>query len=459
MIIESYIENILKEIKEERINEAIKIFDSLSPQDAIEVLLRLDRNYRNKIYAFSNLSNVFKALDHLPEEILNEIIIYKGIDSFLNYLETYSLDKISEILFKLSPTKRKEIIELMPKDIKEELRNILKYPEESAGSIMTTLVPVFNHEKTVGEVLEIYIKKLENGEYDEYNKIFIVDNNFKLVGYIDFTELITKDKNKKIKEFVEPVKVYVEPYLDREEVVRIAIRYNLSEIPVVDSDKKFLGVISIKNLLNVMVKEHSEDLLKYGGFLETIKGKYVSSNQLNIAIKRIPMLIYLYLINLITGGITVFFENIISKIAVLAAFMPLLADNSGNIGSQSSALILRSLITGELKASKRDIIYVIIKEFTITSIMLVFLTPIAFSIGLLIPMLAKLSLEFSLKIAIVVTIALSISCYVSDIFGSLLPILLAKLKIDPAVASAPIVTSIGDIIAVSIYFIIASILL
>ncbi|MEM1634165.1 MAG: hypothetical protein QW714_00340 [Nanopusillaceae archaeon] len=158
MTIESYIENILKEIKEERINEAIKIFDSLSPQDAIEVLLRLDRNYRNKIYAFSNLSNVFKALDHLPEEILNEIIIYKGIDSFLNYLETYSLDKISEILFKLSPTKRKEIIELMPKDIKEELRNILKYPEESAGSIMTTLVPVFNHEKTVGEVLEIYIK-------------------------------------------------------------------------------------------------------------------------------------------------------------------------------------------------------------------------------------------------------------------------------------------------------------
>lgn len=158
MIIEFYIENILKEIKEERINEAIKIFDSLSPQDAIEVLLRLDRNYRNKIYAFSNLSNVFKALDHLPEEILNEIIIYKGIDSFLNYLETYSLDKISEILFKLSPAKRKEIIELMPKDIKEELRNILKYPEESAGSIMTTLVPVFNHEKTVGEVLEIYIK-------------------------------------------------------------------------------------------------------------------------------------------------------------------------------------------------------------------------------------------------------------------------------------------------------------
>lgn len=253
---------------------------------------------------------------------------------------------------------------------------------------------------------------MENGEYDEYNKIFVVDNNFKLVGYIDFTELITKDKNKKVKEFVEPVKVYVEPYLDREEVVRIAIRYNLSEIPVVDSDKKFLGVISIKNLLNVMVKEYSEDLLKYGGFLETIKGKYVSSNQLNIAIKRIPMLIYLYLINLITGGITVFFENIISKIAVLAAFMPLLADNSGNIGSQSSALILRSLITGELKASKRDIIYVIIKEFTITSIMLVFLTPIAFSIGLLIPILAKLSLEFSLKIAIVVTFQIFLDlCY------------------------------------------------
>ncbi|MEM1688036.1 MAG: magnesium transporter [Nanopusillaceae archaeon] len=459
MNIEFYKNKVLEDIKKEDIEKIIEIFDSLPPQDAIEVLSRLDEKSRNKIYAFSSLNNVSKALDCLSEEILNEIIIYKGIDYFLNSIKDYSLDKLSEILLKLSPKKRKEILDIMPKEIKEEIKKILKYPEESAGSIMTTLVPVFNSEKTVEEVIETYIKKLENNDYDEYNKIYVVDNNFTLIGSIDFTDLLTKEKKKKIVEVVDPVNIYIEPYLDREEVVKLAIKYNLSEIPVLDNNKRFLGVISVKNLLNVMIKEHSEDLLKYGGFIETLKGKYVSSSPLKIAIKRIPMIVYLYLINLITGGITVFFENIISKIAVLAAFMPMLADNSGNIGSQSSVLILRSLITGELKISKKDLLHVILKEFIVTSTMLFFLAPIAFSIGLIIPLLAKFSVDLSLKIATVVTLALAVSCYVSDIIGSLLPIVLAKLKIDPATASAPIVTSIGDITAVTVYFTIASIFL
>ncbi|MEM4848544.1 MAG: magnesium transporter, partial [Ignisphaera sp.] len=149
----------------------------------------------------------------------------------------------------------------------------------------------------------------------------------------------------------------------------------------------------------------------------------------------------------------------IQRVAILAAFMPILADNSGNIGSQASALILRGLVTGEIKLTKGDVAKVLLKEFTTTTIMLLFLAPLAFAIGFTIPFISAKSLVYAIRIALVVAIALITSCYVADVIGALLPILLAKLRVDPATASAPVVTSIGDIVTVMTYFTIASTML
>ncbi|MCC6011347.1 MAG: magnesium transporter, partial [Desulfurococcaceae archaeon] len=188
------------------------------------------------------------------------------------------------------------------------------------------------------------------------------------------------------------------------------------------------------------------------------RGSYVVESPLRLALKRAPVLVYLYLMNAVTGSIVATFENIIQRLAILAAFMPMLADNSGNIGAQSSAIIIRGLVTGEIKLSKRDIAMILVKEFLTSTLMLTVLAPVSFAIGFTISFLALHEIVTSIRIALIVTLALITSCYVADIVGSLFPILLVKLHIDPAMASAPVITTIADITTVTVYFTIATLL-
>lgn len=456
--IESAVDIITKCIDENKLEEAAKLFDALDPPRAMDVILRLDSDERMKLFTAADLNNLLEVLARLPDEIIYEIASVKGVDDMAKMIVRLPIDEVADVLFKLPSKMRIEILRVLPSELSSEVVKVMKFPPESVGGIMTTQIPVFEENVTVGEALDIYIHRTRLGLYDKHNYIYIIDRNGKLVGHIDTKVLLTKPRNLKLGNCIEKVRVTVDPFSDREEASRIAVTYDLIEVPVVDIDGRFLGIVSLDDLLDVMVSEYSEDLLKYGGFIETIKSSYIATNPLKLALRRVPTLVYLYLINIITGGITAIFEDVIQRIAILAAFMPMLADNSGNIGSQASALILRSLVTGEIRLSKSDIVKILIKEFATTTIMLILLAPLSFIIGFTIPYTTKWNLEYALGIASIVTIALAVSCYVADIVGSLLPILLARIRIDPATASAPVVTSIGDIITVSVYFTIASLL-
>ncbi|MEM1682747.1 MAG: magnesium transporter [Ignisphaera sp.] len=450
------IDTISRFIKEGKLDEAAKLFNSLDPPKAMDIVLRLDSDERMKLFTATELDNLIEVLARLPDEIVYEIASVKGIDDIAKILSKLPVDEIADVLFKLPSKMRTELLKVLPSGLSSEVAKVMKFPPESVGGIMTTQVPVFEEYMTVGEAIDLYINKMKLGLYDKHNHIYVVDRDKKLVGYIDVKMLLTRPRDIKLSKCVEKVQIHIDPFSDREEAARIAIAYDLVEVPVVDLDGRFLGIVSLDDLLDVMVSEYSEDLLKYGGFIETIRGSYIALHPFRLAIRRIPMLIYLYLINMVTGGIVATFENVIQKVAVLAAFMPMLADNSGNIGSQATALILRGLVTGEIRLSKNDIAKVVLKEFVTTTFMLMFLAPLAFTIGFTIPYINTMNLMYSLRIASIVSIALAVSCYVADIIGALLPIILAKMKIDPATASAPVVTSIGDIATVSTYFLIAT---
>lgn len=456
--IENIVESITELIDENRLDEALKLFNSLDPPEAMDVVIRLDNGVRRKLFTSSSLDNLIEVLARLPDEIIYEISSVKGVDDMAKMLMRLPIDEVADVLFKLPSKMRADILRVFPSDLSSEIAKVMKFPPESTGGIMTTQVPVFEGDMTVGEAIDIYIQKSRLGLYDKHNYIYVVDRDKRLVGYIDVKVLLTKPRNLRLVNCVEKIRVSVDPFSDREEAARVAIAYDLIEVPVVDMDGRFLGIVSLDDLLDVMVSEHSEDLLKYGGFIETIRGSYIAANPLKLALRRAPMLVYLYLINMITGSIVATFEDVIQRVAVLAAFMPMLADNSGNIGSQASALILRGLVTGEIRLSKSDIVKVLLKEFTTTTIMLLFLAPLSFAIGFAIPFINTWRLGYSIGIASIVAVALAVSCYVADIVGALLPILLAKMKIDPATASAPVVTSIGDIATVTVYFLIASLM-
>lgn len=457
--VERVVEVIEESLAAGNVEEAVKLFTSLDPPNAFEVLLRLGSDERKRILASAsveNLGSLLEVLAKLPDEIVYELASVKGVDDIAKMLLKLPIDEVVDILPKLPPRVRVDVLRVLPQELASEILRVIKYHPESVGGIMTTQVPVFEDHLTVGEVLETYIRKVRQGLYDTHNYIYAVDKEGRLVGYVDTKVLLTKHREVKLADCVERVRVYVEPTKDREEAARLAIAYDLVEVPVVDTAGRFLGVVTLDDLLDVVVSEFTEDLLKYGGFIETVRGSYIAQSPLKLALKRAPMLIYLYLVNTITGGIVASFEDVISRAAVLAAFMPMLADNSGNVGSQASALILRSIVTGEIKLSRRDVVKVLAKEFATTTLMLTILAPIAFTVGFTIPYLATWSIGYALRIALVVAVALSVSCYVADTVGALLPILLAKLKVDPAVASAPMVTSMGDIVTVLTYFLIAT---
>lgn len=454
--LEIHYEKIKELIDAGNIDEAAGLFDSLDPPSAHAVIIRLSSDERYKLFARSTLGSLAEILARLPDDIVYEIVIVKGLDEVLKILSTLPLDEIADVLGKLPPRYRNKIIEVIPRDLADEVSKILKYPPESVGSVMTPQVPVFNWSIRVGEAISTYVSRDKLGLYDTHHYIYVVDNEDKLVGWIDVKSFLTKPKEMALKACAQKPPVVVDVMKDREQAAKLAIDYDLLEVPVIDQRGRFLGAVTLDDVLDVLVTEYSEDLLKFGGFIEAVRGGYITLSPLKLALKRIPMILYLYLMNAITGSIVASFVGTIERVAVLAAFLPMLSDNSGNIGAQSSTLILRSMALGEIRISKVDLLRVLLKELAVSSLMILVLGPVAFAIAFGVVVLASANTSLALKVALIVVIALITSCYVSDVVGSFLPVVLARLGVDPAVASAPLITTVGDIVTSFTYFWIAT---
>ncbi|MCX8204418.1 MAG: magnesium transporter [Candidatus Nezhaarchaeota archaeon] len=439
-------------IDQGRVEEAAEAFDSLDPPSAYAIVVRLGDDERYRLLTKSNLTSLLEVLDKLPDDVLYEILVVKGVGSLPKILSSLPIDEAADVLRRLPPRYRNKIIEAMPKELSDEVVKLLKYPPESVGSVMTPQVPVFNWNVKVGDAIASYVSRDKLGLYDRHHYIYVVDDGGGLVGWVDVKSFLTKPRDSLLKAYAQKPPVVVDVLEDREHAVRAALKYDLSEVPVVNENGKFLGVVTLDDVLDVLVTEYSEDLLKYGGFIETVRGSYIAAPPLRLTLKRIPMILYLYLMNAITGTIVASFADIIERVAILAAFLPMLADNSGNIGAQSSTIILRGLALGELRLSKSDILRVLFKEMLVSTFMLILLGPMAFAIAFGVVMFITASMSSALNVASIVLVALVISCYIADMVGAFLPIALAKLSVDPAVASAPLITTIGDIATVATYF-------
>lgn len=452
------VERVAELLDQDKVSEAISLLDTLPQHEIVSVILRLKDEHRIKILSAMSPDRIGDELAKLPAEIISEIVAVKGLDDIARVLVKLPVDEVADFISKAPSRARVEILRLLPRDYAQLVASLMKFPAESVGGVMTTMVPVFQGDMTVGEVLDAYIQKSKQGVYESHYFIYIVDEKGILQGYTDVKTLLIKPREVKVSKCTQPVKVTIHPFADREVAAKLAIQYDLLEVPVVDLDGRFMGIVTLDDLLDVISSEYTEDLLKYAGIAEAIRGSYVVESPLKLALKRAPILVYLYLMNAITGSIVATFENIIERLAILAAFMPMLADNSGNIGAQSSAIIIRGLVTGEIKLSKRDIAMILVKEFLTSTLMLTILAPVSFAIGFTITFIALQDIVISIRVALTVSLALITSCYVADIVGSAFPILLVKLHVDPAMASAPVITTIADITTVTVYFTIATLL-
>ncbi|PUA31777.1 MAG: magnesium transporter [Zestosphaera tikiterensis] len=446
-------------LDEDRYDEVLNIFESLDPYTALSVLIHLGRDYRSELLSRVSLNNLTPVLSKMPDEIFYQLTLVRGLDDLAKVLSHLPYDEIADVMLKLTPRQRAQLLSLLPKESAREVEKLLKYHPESVGGVMTTQVPIFNKDMTVSEARDIYVTRDKAGFYDKHHYIYVVDEKGRLYGWVEVKSFLIKPPHIKLSECSQKPPATVNVNMDREVAARIAVRYDLLEVPVVDDEGRFLGVVTLDDVLDITVGELSEDLLKYGGYFEALRGSYIAASPLKLALRRAPMIIYLYLMDSITGSIVASFISTIERFAILAAFLPMLSDNSGNIGSQASTIVLRGLVLGELRPTYKDILRVLRKEFAVTSLMLTILMPVAFTIGFAVSFVGGLTLLGALKIALVVSLALIVSCYIADIVGALLPVMLAKMRVDPAVVSAPLITTIADIATSLSYFLVATYLL
>jgi magnesium transporter len=380
----------------------------------------------------------------LDEDTFQDLIEEMRIEDIVHILESMPADDVADIIGRLPEERSKTILEKMQKAESEEVEGLLRYDDDTAGGIMVPDFIALKEDATAGQAIASLQKEHSDVEMPFY--LYVVDEYGKLVGVSSLRQLVVVPPGTQLKDFMATDVVSVQTDMDQEEVARIVARYDILAVPVVDGTHRLVGIVTVDDVIDIIRKEATEDILKMAGageeFVET--KSILKSTRI-----RLP-----WLFASCIGGIVAFFiigkfEDSLLKFAYLAAFIPVIMGMGGNIGTQSSTIVVRGLATGRLSA--RDIWPVVLKELSIGVILgLVY--------GLLIGSVAQF--RYSM-VALAVSVALAVisSMSVAALVGSLVPMGFARINIDPAVATGPFVTTAIDIISVFFYFMIATTLL
>ena len=381
---------------------------------------------------FSNMSNPIQSylVKIFTEKELRELLDNLYMDDTVDLLEELPANLVTRILHTVSSDKR------------DLINQLLKFPENSAGSIMTTEYVSLKKTMTIKETMK-HIKEV--GIHKETIYTCYVLENRRLIGIVSAKDLMTLDDNTFIQDIMETEIISVGTHTDQEETARLFSKYDLLALPVVDLDNRMVGIITVDDAMDVMVDEATEDISIMGAVNPSEK-TYFETSVFSHAKNRFLWLLILMLSSTITGTIITQYENAFAAIPLLVSFIPMLMDTGGNCGSQSSTLIIRGLALDEIRF--KDIFRVIFKEFRVA---LLVSLGLALASGLRIFIMYK-----DLKLAVVIGLSLICTVILSKIIGCILPLFAKKINLDPAIMAAPLITTLVDTCSIIIYFTIAT---
>ena len=381
---------------------------------------------------FSNMSNTMQTnlVEMFTEKELKEILDDLYMDDTVDLLEELPANLVTRILNAVDSSKRNSI------------NLLLNYPEDSAGSIMTTGYVSLHQSMTVKEAMA-HIKQV--GIHKETIYTCYVLERRKLIGIVSAKDLMTMNDDTVISEIMETEIISATTHTDQEEVAQLFSKYGLLAIPILDTGGLMVGIVTVDDAMDVMVEEATEDITIMAAMNPSEKS-YFETSVFSHAKNRIVWLLVLMLSASITGAIITRYEDAFSAIPLLVSFIPMLMDTGGNCGSQSSTLIIRGLALNEIRF--RDIFKVIFKEFRIALIVSVVL---AFANGLRIFLVYH-----DMKLAVVIGLSLIATVILSKLIGCVLPLAAKKVHLDPAIMAAPLITTLVDTCSIIIYFSIAT---
>jgi magnesium transporter len=395
----------------------------------------------------------------LPKDLAVNVFAHFSVEKQKNFVGLATNEELKEIVDELFFDDMIDLIEEMPANIvkkillhtREEQRGLinefLRYPPDSAGSIMTIEYVDLKKSMTVMDALS-YIRKIGLEKETVYT-CYVTDKNRKLEGIVSLRKLVTSDENNFVENIMDQDVIYVHTHDDQEAVAAVFKRYGFLALPVVDKEDRLTGIITFDDIIEVIDQEATEDFKKMAAMAPT-EEKYLDSDVLTLAKHRVPWLIFLMLSATFTEGIIRRFEGFLETVVVLTAFIPMLMNTGGNSGSQSSTLVIRGLALGEIDL--KDAAKVMWKEFRISLLVGISLTAVNF-------VRIYFFSGVGLSVALTVSMTLLVVVILSKVVGGILPIIAKKASLDPAVMAGPFITTIIDVLCLLVYFSVAAWLL
>jgi magnesium transporter len=417
------------------------------PSEVAELLLSIDK--KDRVLLFRALprdfaTDVFIEYEYEEREALLSDLTDKETKFLLADL---SPDDRTDLLSELPAKVTRDLLNMLsPQDL-QEARTLLGYPEESVGRLMTPDFIKIKEDWTVKDAIN-QIRKFGK-DSETINRVYVLDKKGKLLDDILLKNLILSDENKPISELMDYTVISISAFADQEEAVRYMEKYDLYVLPVVDSDGSLVGIVTFDDVFDVSEEETTEDFQKLGG-MNPVDQSYLTASIPKLFIKRFPWLFALLLANFVSAAVIAYYEPVFKTVFALMFFMPLLNGAAGNSGTQSATLIIRSLAIGELNVGMWR--KVLLKEIVVGIVIGIVLGVFTFFRGLF-------EGTESYALATVVSLSILVLLIWANFIGAILPLILAKLKLDPAVISSPLITTLIDMTGISIYANIAIIIM
>ncbi len=409
--------------------EILEMIEELPPDEKIIVFRLLPKDQAALVFSELETDDQMALIELFKEERLREIISSMDPDDRADLLEEMPANVVNKLLSYLTPDERKITLSL------------LNYPENSAGRLTTPKCLELYSTMTVSEALE-KIRK-EGKDKETVHLMPVIEKSRKLLGTVELQDLIFADPNSFVEQIMNSEPIFVYATTDQEEVAQIMRKYDLFVVPVVDSEQRLIGIITIDDVVDVIDEEATEDIQKMSSMVTT-EEPYLHVSGWKLIFRRLPWLVALLLLESINGNVIAKFEHFLASLPIVAAFMPTMMDTGGNIGSQISALVIRGMALGEIRS--KDWWKIILREVLIGSVLAAILGATLF--------FRSMMISPSLKVAFSVSLALAVVVIFANTVGAILPFLARLIRIDPAIMAGPLLTTIVDVSGIMMYFLV-----
>lgn len=431
---------IIKLLKDGKRESFQQMLEEYQPYDIAKIFVDIPQKHHTKFLLYMNADQIADLIQELDKELQLEVLTMLGIEKSGEIMDLMDNDDLASLLEDLSPTKIEQLLSGMKKEESQIVLDLMNYPPETAGRLMTNRFVWIPQNYSIRETVE---KLKVFAEFSEtINYLYVIDDHKKLVGVVSYRDIILAEEAEKIEDIMYSRVISVSADTDQEEVARLIERYDFLAIPVVENGM-LVGIVTVDDIIDVVISEATEDIEKLSASGKSID---FDTKATVAAYRRLPWLILLLFIGIVSGTIISQFEETLEKVVALAFFMPMIAGMTGNTGTQSLAVVVRGLITREV--DRNIIIRLVIRELKV-GIM------IGIICGLLISIIA-LVWRGNAVLGLVVGSSLVITLIIGTLAGTVIPLILYRFKVDPAVASGPLITTLNDILSLFIYFGIAT---